>query len=197
MSPTIRLLNAGNVTLRLPDASSRTLVRTMDVYGYTGMSQGGNPLFIPDAGGNFQFSTSGGSDVGAFQTPVAAFPALNWTNKASITNVNRSSPLELTWAPGPANTFMVITGTSATMDKPTVATSFICTASAQAGRFTVPADVLSKMVPAQVINLGGMSFGTGQLSLALYSNPQHSSGPGLDIVSALYFSMDGTTVGYQ
>ncbi|MCC6587490.1 MAG: hypothetical protein IT168_12410 [Bryobacterales bacterium] len=196
-SPGIKLLDAGAVTLRLPDSSTRTLARQQGIYSYSGVSLGGNPLFIPASGGDFTYNIGGGADVGAFSAGLSAFPAINWTNKSSISNINRSSSLDVTWTPGPASAYMVIAGVSIITGPPSLATSFVCTADAAAGRFTIPADVLSKMVQSEVISGGGITIATGQLSLMMYSNPKFTTGPGLDIVSTTYFNSDSAAVNYQ
>jgi hypothetical protein len=63
---------------------------------------GANALpFIPSTGGLFTIDNgSGGSDVGPFSTSINVPPPLVWSNIGSITVIDRSQPLTITWSGG-------------------------------------------------------------------------------------------------
>lgn len=106
--------------------------------------------FLTD--GNWIISGSGGTDVGAFTATLPVPPMMTWTNAAQIEKqiVPRNSPLTVTWSGGSGSDVVTISGTSLLADASNAdslqATSFVCTASASAGTFTVPTSVLQQML---------------------------------------------------
>jgi hypothetical protein len=88
---------------------------------------------------------SGGSDVGAFRGTLTIPAPLVWTNRESIQTVQRKQDLTVTWSGGdPANQLVLIGGDSSRSELG-VRGSFLCMERAGAGRFTVPAMVLSSL----------------------------------------------------
>ena len=96
---------------------------------------------------------------------------LVWTNQNSITAVDRSQPVTVTWTGGVPGTYVLIGGGSTTIS---VSASFICYASVEAGRFTVPPYVLLAMPAA-----------SGGINLLNQGNPQTFSATGLDLTFAV------------
>jgi hypothetical protein len=86
---------------------------------------------------------AGGAGVGSFQAALTIPTSqLNWTNKSSITSVNRNQNLTVTWSGGdPSKEVVAIVGFSADTDRE-VASTFVCVANPGAGSFTVPAEIL-------------------------------------------------------
>jgi hypothetical protein len=157
---------AGTVTVTGP-TGSRTLVNDYG-FSYSAHLPYG---FIPNTGGTFTFSATGGGSVGSFNVPVViANPPLNWNNQSAAQSVSRSAGLPITWTGGASNSFVEISGSSsATAGEPYLLGSFSCTVAASAGQFTVPAYVLSAL-PA----------GGGSVTVA-NSNYQPFTAMGLDI----------------
>jgi hypothetical protein len=179
--PFQRTLDAGTVSLRLPNGSSKTLLKGEAGNHYFTASSGvpSEPLFIPDGGGTFQFSNTGGADIGAFQTELTLTQPFVWTNETTITTVSRANGLEVTWSNGMPNSYIWITGSSSDGANPvSTITAFNCTVDAAAGRFTIPAAVLSSLLPS--FTAQGVDYPTGQLALANYAYPSSFSAPGLD-----------------
>lgn len=194
--PTLRLLDPGAVTLRVPDGSVKTLVNNVGSWSFNASSAiPGDVLYIPDAGGSFQFDGSGGSDVGAFHVPITIAPQLVWTNRASITNVDRGASLEVTWSGGEPNSYLWITGVSTDGGNPSVVTSFTCTAPVATGRFTIPQAVLGSLV-ASFVN-PAFEFPSGQLAVANYGYPASFTASGLDIGLVSYFDSTTSLVNYR
>jgi hypothetical protein len=73
--------------------------------------------------------------------------AFTWTNRNSLSTVNRAQPLPLSWSGVAANNTVLVAGLA--VDIPNSATSgFICTAHPTDTSFTVPPIVLANL-PAQ------------------------------------------------
>ena len=103
--------------------------------------------------GSYTFSSTGGSYQGPL--PVANIPPftlsltlpelLDWTNRDSISEIDRTQPLTLTWANGVPGGWVGILGSSVFVGGggQLASTGFGCWADAAAGSFTVPAEILS------------------------------------------------------
>lgn len=130
------------------------------------------------AQGTYTLTGTGGLNIGAFtaSTPVPAL--LDWTNRSTISMVNRSSPLQLNWTGGGASDLVTITGISAnlvggTENAPVFDSGvFVCIARASAGTFSVPANILSQL-PATT---GSVENGASLGSLALALTGDGSTG---------------------
>lgn len=85
-----------------------------------------------------------GSQVGAFQTQFDVPQALNWTNAAQASRINPDRELTVTWTGGDANGLVSVLGLSGDAQAGVVGT-FMCTARASAGQFSVPAWIISQM----------------------------------------------------
>jgi uncharacterized protein (TIGR03437 family) len=153
-------------------------------YSGTLQAAGPNPpQFIPSAGGLFTIDNgSGGPDVGPFTFQINVPPLLVWTNMSSITAIDRSQDLTITWNGGNPNGFISIMGNSNVVSATqAIIASFSCSAPVAAQQFTIPSSVLLALPPQPVK--------TGEFSPALQISGQTNflfSAPGLDggIISA-------------
>ncbi len=104
---------------------------------------------------------SGGADVGGFEVTPNPPSQVTWTNRDSISIVNRAQGLNIAWtAGGQSDGLILIAG--ANYDMPVNASrSFVCAAPVGAGAFTVPAYVL-QAIPA---SRPGVAQSTGYLLL--------------------------------
>jgi len=144
--------------------------------------------------GNYTFTGTGGSDVGAFNVSMN-FPALfEWTNRGSINNVNRSQPLTITWTGGLAGYQIIITGTSPLSIETVGGAYFICVANATAGTFTVPASILSA-IPPSAPGFGGAP--TGSLTVGHVRFGDRFNVSGVDLAITSYLDFIGGAVAYQ
>jgi len=108
-------------------------------------AEGQIPYLVP---GNYTIDNgAGGLDIGAFTASLTIEPPLEWTNKASIRSVSGSEDLTITWSGGGPSDLVSIIGITGLASNLTD-TEFFCTAPASAGKFTVPAIVLSLLPPA-------------------------------------------------
>jgi uncharacterized protein (TIGR03437 family) len=131
--------------------------------------------FIPASGGPFTFDNgSGGADVGHFNTTTNFPMNFAWTNSGSVTVVNRSQGVTVTWSGGAPGAYVTISGSSTSSPvngAAAVTAGFTCQAPLSAGTFTVPAPVLLALPPST----------QGRLSLADSTTPQAFTATGLDL----------------
>ncbi|HEX5227912.1 MAG TPA: hypothetical protein VFW44_09390 [Bryobacteraceae bacterium] len=101
---------------------------------------------VPDAGGTFTFTGTGGADVGKFTSVLVLNPLLVWTNPTVADNVDRSKDLTVKWTGGNSGSYVYISGTTGTGPN-SVPVSFKCLAHTDDGGFTVPSHILSALQP--------------------------------------------------
>jgi hypothetical protein len=115
---------------------------------------------------------------GPFKAAVNLPPMLKWTNKDAVAAADRTQDLTVTWTGGvPDKEFALIVGLSAGNQ---ATAGFLCAEKLSAGKFTVPAWVLSSL-PASATFMGGVLPG-GALGVgtAPFTNVGRFTGPGLD-----------------
>lgn len=194
VTPAIKYLDAGAaITLTPPGAAPLTMPRTNNSYFLTTLP--GRPPIIPAAAGSFRFAGTGGADVGAFEASTGSVSPVTWTNRSSITTIDRSKDLEITWSGGQNAAFVTISG-GTSLPNPRLGTSFVCTERASAGRFTIPADVLSALIPT-TLTPGPISISTDSLTVFGYGTPGTFTAPGLDYGSISFYSGELTLVTYR
>ncbi len=197
-APILKRLDAGPaVTLTLPDGSTRTLAKqqTSNFSFSATDATPGPPLFIPAAGGTFKFQAPGGADVGPAEATINASNPMVWNEHTTITNVSRSQPLTVTWRGGTPGGFIVIQGASYSGASGEIFTAFGCTEKVEAGRYTVPRDVLASMVPSLVVP--PLNFPTGSLLVQHFTLPARFTATGLDQGSIVWETYSGTSVNFQ
>ena len=152
----VTALDAGNITVTGPAGSSlnnTTLTKTNNTYAIsaTESSFGSIPgqLNFTLPAGNYTINGAGGTDVGSFSTSLGVGTPLTLSAPLPAT-VSRSSSLTLNWTGGNASDLVEIIGGSSTSTgsgTSTVTTSntFICTTTAGARTFTVPASVIGQL----------------------------------------------------
>ncbi len=126
-----------------------SLYGTHVFYYYSGVFNAG---FIPNGGGTFTFDHIPNDPESAdIKAPIGAkitLPApLAWTNQSSITSVNRSQGITVTWTGGDPGTYVSVSG-STTEANSLMGSYFNCSAPVAAGTFTVPAAVLLTLPPS-------------------------------------------------
>jgi hypothetical protein len=160
--PAVALDAGAQLTLNGPGASNVAVPRGQgNFYLKELVAPGGGLPGIPGipggsggasaiAAGTYNLTGPGGTDIGAFNTSVTVPTPLDWTNKNSISNIDRSQNLNVTWTGGGSN-IVTITGISGalaggTQQKPVYdAAVFFCYQNASAGSFSIPSAVLSQL----------------------------------------------------
>jgi|SRR5579871_6095763 len=146
--------------------------------------------------GTTTVSTAGGAGVGPLSVSVTAAPAISWTNRLTLSSIDRSQPLPLTWTPvtTPSNALMIVAGFN--YDLPTnTQQSFACSAAAEAGSFAIPSYIL-RTLPASR-SLVGQSTGMLLLGIIPGQNAVTFSASGLDTGFAVGISSSSKTVLFQ
>ncbi|HTS50712.1 MAG TPA: hypothetical protein VMH05_22360 [Bryobacteraceae bacterium] len=142
--PNITGLDVGSITLTGPGGLN-TKMASQGIKGafYSLLAS----TAVPDTGGTFTFTGTGGADVGAF-TAMITFtnPLLTWTNTSVADNVDRSQDLTVKWTGGNPGSLVYILGTSGA-GPGRAPVSFTCLAHTDDGQFTVPSYILSGLVP--------------------------------------------------
>jgi hypothetical protein len=135
--PTTSYLAAGNISItgpagsmQIPEMTSGSLI-TYESNLPTG--------FFPSTGGSFTITATGSAAVQPFSVTVSDPSPLVWTNQSSITAVNRTQPLTVTWSGGIPGTYVQISGGSTIVS---ASATFLCIAPVEAGTFTVPSYIL-------------------------------------------------------
>jgi hypothetical protein len=160
------LLDAGRLALSGPNVTDKEVPKSQQNLYYLDMGTSlvipglpgggtGAPGSTPIVSGRYTVTGQGGPDVASFSASLDMAAAPTWTNKASITEVNRSQNLNIAWTGGVAGDYVNITGHSGTcvqnctteqMQNAVVqAAVFTCTVEADKGSFTVPSSVLSQL----------------------------------------------------
>ena len=135
--------------------------------------------------GAYTISGSGGKDVGAFSATITVGSHLAISNKSSLTTVDRTQPLIVTWTGGVAGRYVLIGGyTPKDNANPTGEynpnASFACAADGGQGTFSIPSYILSSM--------NATANAKGLLLIAPHPLSNQITIPGIDLA---YF-MDGS-----
>ncbi len=134
--------------------------------------------------GTYTISSGGGQDVGSFSASLTVIGNVTWTNKASISTVDRTQPVTVTWSGATQPGTVLIGGYSQTQ---TEERTFTCVEDASKGTFTIPSFVLSQM-PATT---GGTLF------ISPHPLSHQVSIPGLDLAYFVDASSQSKTVSYH
>jgi uncharacterized protein (TIGR03437 family) len=170
------LLDAG-AAINLKGPKGTTTLKRSDAGDYASVTVSGSssPLIpsqgVPfaEAGAFTADNGSGGADVQSFTANLNNPKPFTWSNAASVTAVQRSQGVKVTWTGGASDATVLIAGNS-TSGK--VSAAFTCSERASAGSFQVPAAVTLAM-PASTGDNQGAFF-------VLSSTYSRFTAPGLD-----------------
>jgi uncharacterized protein (TIGR03437 family) len=125
--------------------------------------------------GDYTFTGTAGTDIGAFTVKVPMPAPLAWTNRpATPVTIPRSQGLTITWTNGYSGALLQMIGQSqSTLG---VGAQFTCWADATAGTFTIPAAILSA-IPATYLS---GTVPQGSLSVIQVFTSSQFSAPGID-----------------
>ncbi len=108
---------------------------------------------IPQSGGTFTFTGTGGADVDPLTSTLTfTNPLMGWTNPGVAATIDRSQGFTATWTGGNPGSYVFVTGTSsstATAAAPAITVGFTCLANAGDGQFSVPSYILSALPPGK------------------------------------------------
>ena len=138
--------------------------------------------------------SGGGTDVGSFSANITMPPALTWTGRSNLVDVDRTQPLALAWSGVPTGQVVTILGFS--MDRPSNSSGvFYCTVPKNATGFTIPPEVLGSL-PATQANIL-KSKGAIYVMTATAANGVPFQASGLNAAIAIGGYMIGKTVRFQ
>lgn len=148
-----------------------------------------NPLDTYLGPGGYSFNNgAGGADVKAFSFSENVASFFSWTNKASVSSVQRNQGLTVTWTPGGnPNGVAAIFGTSYSIPR-RVASAMFCFADPQAGTFTIPPYVLNAMVKSE--STADVNIPAGSLSVGGFSEVSSFTAEGLDVGAFVASSLE-------
>ncbi len=149
-APAVTGLNAGTLTVN-PPAGSQVTLANPSVGTYSATLPGTTPT-----SGDFVFSWSGASGtntIGAALISVALpTPLLIWTDQTAAASITRTNGLNVTWTGGASDTYVSVSGTSASQSG--TSATYTC---------LFPQAALEGTVPPFV--LGALPVGTGTTSV--------------------------------
>ena len=161
-------LSPGTITVTGPGGGPVALTSLPILPGF----YSANLPSIPSTGGAYVFNGTAGPQVGAFTATISfPNPLLAWTNQNAAANFDRIQALSVNWSGGAANSYVIITGTSASGS---VTATYTCYAPQSAGQFTVPSYILL-----------GLPAGTGSTEVENSTSIGTFSASGLDFGGAL------------
>lgn len=141
-------LDAGpSIQITGPNGSQQLLAPVYDAQLGGGSGVNLQPPYL-DAGA-YTVSGTGGTEptpviqanAGPFSQTFTVPQPLSWTNQGTITAVNRSAGLDVTWAGGDPNGTVQIAGTVQILGRVLSVVTFICNAKISDQHFTIPAFV--------------------------------------------------------
>ncbi len=139
-------LDAGNpLVLTIPGGGTKNLVAQANSKGYYSTPSTIDPTNpqLPQpwlTAGNYTIDVPGGVDVAKFTRLLTVPTPLVWTNMDALTDITRSSGVQVQWSGGDTTDIVLISGASTANG---VGGGFYCITQNNKTSFTVPADVLS------------------------------------------------------
>ena len=150
-----KLLDAGTIQYSGPDGSGNlTTITTAAGTLY------GSPLKTLQPGGTYTLTGLGGPQVGAFSTISATLPtSFTVTNFSSLTTINRSQPLTVSWTGTGFDQVLILLIGGATSSTAVQGVTVSCALDASLGTYSIPA-----------VALGHLPAGTVQLEVEAVKN---------------------------
>ena len=129
---------------------------------------GSTPVGANVPPGVYTLSGAGGKDIDAFTATLNVGANIVWTNKTSISGVDRSQPLTITWSGGSNPGYVLLGYSDSSTHQPS---GFLCSEDAAKGSFTIPSFILSALHPT---GARGVIFRTPSL-IAAGGDPRYRS----------------------
>ncbi len=178
--PRVNLDAGASLTLSGPAGDRTMTLLRPGVYADTtlpDLSTDLNPYF---GAAEYAVSIPGGSGVEAAAARATLVEPPDWTNRSSITQIDRTAGLTLTWENAdPAAGHVFIFGVAGTQNRTgaDVGAIFFCDVPPEAGSFTVPPHVLAGLPESGTL----LGFPYGNLQVGTVGTPGRFTANGLDI----------------
>lgn len=187
--PSFNFLDAGAaITVTGPNGQKQLPKSSTPTNYYSAQLGSGTSLFL-DAG-NYTIAGPGGTDIGSFSTSYTIPTSLTWTNRDTITSVDRTKNQLITWTGGDPNSYVYIFGMSLAANSGAM---FFCTERVSAGQFSIPSIVLLALPPSQVTE----GVATGALAVSSSTQAKRFTAAGCDLCSVSHSSGSQISVNYQ
>jgi uncharacterized protein (TIGR03437 family) len=195
-----QLLDAGPALSLVGPLGQKNLPRTLEGNYQVRLGEGPPPSTpLPHflASGTYRVSNgNGGAGLGPLEAALNLPLALTWTNEAEVNDVSRSENLTVTWSGGdPDSEFVLIAGASLNHASKAQG-SFVCSERVAAGRFVVPATVLSSLPASSTWTGTGVPSCLGVVTRPTLDRAKFTA-PGLDLGLFYYDSIRIKTVHYR
>jgi len=114
-----------------------------------GLEEAGTPRRLPLflSPGEYRVS-SAGAETGSFARPIGIPAPVEWLNRGRVLTIDRATGLTVEWRAGPPDTWVALIAANIDRLSTAMALTF-CGAHAEAGRLTVPAEMLSYIPPSR------------------------------------------------
>lgn len=189
-------LDAGNsIALNGPKGAKQLAKQAKGVYSALlggGSPLGGDPPYLDQ--GPYTATGPGGVDVKVFTAQLNLPQAVTWQNQDSISDIDRSKDLLITWTGGDQNSYVTIYGTSSIEVPKPAGAGFICVERADKHQFTVPSVVLSAL-PGSAASPDGIP--NGFMLVGNTTNPARFPAEGLDVGLFFGTSLSGKGVNFK
>jgi hypothetical protein len=195
-----QLLDAGPAFNLAGPLGQKSLPRTLEGTYSARLGEGpppGTPLPHFLASGTYRARNgNGGAGLGPLEAALELPPALTWTNEAEVNDVSRSADLTLTWSGGdPESEFVLIAAASVNYASKAQG-SFVCSERVAAGRFVVPATVLSSLPASSPWTGTGVPSCLGVVTRPTVDRARFTA-PGLDLGLFYYDSIRTKSVNFR
>lgn len=150
------------------------------------------PLFLET--GSYTISGPGGPDVGAFSSNFSIPGPITWTNRDSMTEINRRAPLTFRWSGGDPNRQSVLLAGASTDQTTKASAGFFCLVPANTGQFSVPTSVLESLPATPGTNLEESGAALIFASVPAGTDTPKFSAPGIESGIVLNGSLSLRTV---
>ncbi|HLK19061.1 MAG TPA: hypothetical protein VKT81_08895 [Bryobacteraceae bacterium] len=178
-------LDAGKVSFNGPPGSYDLVEASKGSYSLSFLpSPTSIPGIITDgttlSAGTYNFTGTGGADVGAFTASLNFVKTFFWDQ--SVSSIDRSQPLTIKWTGGTSGSTVTMSVVSSLAPGPngSIGSVIFCYADGSAGTFTIPAALLSALPPS-FTDANGNPQGTIEVFETIYGPSFTASG--LDVTT--------------
>ncbi|HSB16985.1 MAG TPA: hypothetical protein VLE22_21215, partial [Bryobacteraceae bacterium] len=189
-------LDAGNfIGLTGPNGPKQLTKQATGAYSARlggGSPFGGDPLYLDP--GPYTATGTGVTDVKAFTAQLSLPAAVTWSNQDTISDIDRSKDLLITWEGGDPSTYVTIYGASSIEVPKPAGAGFLCLERADKHQFSIPSVVLSAL-PATGASAEGIPLGF--MLVGNTTTPARFPAEGLDVGLFFGSSLSGKGVNFK
>jgi hypothetical protein len=153
-------LDAGKITLAGPGLPGGSIILQEPSAGSIGPVYQASSLTLVD-GGTYTLTGAGGTQVEAFSKVSATLPNNFTTNLNTISSIDRTKPLPITWTGTGFDDVVIGVSTTTLSGTSAHAVTLTCVVPASLGTYSIPSAALSKLLAAAApLGFGSLTAGT-------------------------------------